>query len=100
MCICSWLMNALSSSVAERTWPGSKTERDLDKEPKMYTFGYAIELPGRKSSIWGSKRPPPTAKPIGEKVEGFVFQKVFAVGGGLLDPQIRRSPARKIYCSA
>ncbi len=30
------------------------------------TLVYAIELPGRESSVWGSQRPPPTAKPIGK----------------------------------
>ncbi len=61
-----------------------------------------MELPVRKSLILGglSGPPPPTQKPIGKGGEGKPppFRIQFAVGGGSLDPNNRRAPARKLYC--
>ncbi len=61
------------------------------------TYPYARGLAGQEIvDLWGSKRPTPTAKPTG-KCGGRSpppFPVGFAVGGGRLDPQNRRFPAR------
>ena len=53
-------------------------------------IGYAITVPGRKSLIQGSKRPPPVANTIGKGggLGSPPFPLCFAVRGGRLDPNI------------
>ncbi len=51
---------------------------------------YLVELPGRKSSIWESKQPTPTANPV-EKVGAFApynFQRALREEGAVYTPKI------------
>ncbi len=64
------------------------------------TFAHAIQFPGQKMSMLGSKHPSPTHwKRWGAKPPHH-FQWVLRLEGGPLDPQNRRFPARKLYCVA
>ncbi len=69
----------------------------------MSTLGYEIDVPGRPEIVgfWGLHGPL-LPQHLLEKVGGQSpppFPVGFVVGGGRLDPQNIRFPARKIYCA-